>query len=252
MDRVTLGGTGITVNKNGFGALPIQRISQEDAVYLARKAYRAGIRFFDTARAYTDSEVKLGEAFDGIRTEVYIATKTAAQNAEDFWKDLHTSLTNLRTDYIDLYQFHNPAFCPKPGDGSGLYEAMQEAKAKSMIRHIGITNHRNNQIAIIQRNGNTDIDMFLEQDIISLYRYIHLRVSSQRLRHSFCDGRHIRKFHSLTTEESIFILITPLHKFRYIHFHNIGYVRGSMFRHYHVVGYHLAYTIHLFYFNTFC
>ena len=142
MDLVTLGSTGITVNKNGFGALPIQRISQEDAVYLARKAYKAGIRFFDTARAYTDSEVKLGEAFDGIRTEVYIATKTAAQNAEDFWKNLHTSLANLRTDYIDLYQFHNPAFCPKPGDGSGLYEAMQEAKAKSMIRHIGITNHR--------------------------------------------------------------------------------------------------------------
>lgn len=142
MDMVTLGSTGITVNKNGFGALPIQRISQEDAVYLARKAYKAGIRFFDTARAYTDSEVKLGEAFDGIRTEVYIATKTAAQNAEDFWKDLHVSLTNLRTEYIDLYQFHNPAFCPKPGDGSGLYEAMQEAKAKGMIRHIGITNHR--------------------------------------------------------------------------------------------------------------
>ena len=123
MDMVTLGRTGITVNKNGFGALPIQRISQEDAVFLARKAYKAGIRFFDTARAYTDSEVKLGEAFDGIRTEVYIATKTAAQNAEDFWKDLHTSLTNLRTDYIDLYQFHNPAFCPKPGDGSGLVGA---------------------------------------------------------------------------------------------------------------------------------
>ena len=68
--------------QNGFGALPIQRISQEDAVFLARKAYKAGIRFFDTARAYTDSEVKLGEAFDGIRSEVYIATKTAAQNAE--------------------------------------------------------------------------------------------------------------------------------------------------------------------------
>ena len=142
MDMVTLGSTGITVNKNGFGALPIQRVSQEDAVYLARKAYKAGIRFFDTARAYTDSEIKLGEAFDGIRTEVYIATKTAAQNAEDFWKDLHTSLTNLRTDYIDLYQFHNPAFCPKPGDGSGLYEAALEAKEKGMIRHIGITNHR--------------------------------------------------------------------------------------------------------------
>ena len=86
-DMVTLGSTGITVNKNGFGALPIQRIAQEDAVHLARKAYKAGIRFFDTARAYTDSEVKLGEAFDGIRSEVYIATKTAAQNAEEFWKE---------------------------------------------------------------------------------------------------------------------------------------------------------------------
>ena len=121
---------------------PSSAFPRRTSVFLARKAYKAGIRFFDTARAYTDSEVKLGEAFDGIRTEVYIATKTAAQNAEDFWKDLHTSLTNLRTDYIDLYQFHNPAFCPKPGDGSGLYEAMQEAKAKGMIRHIGITNHR--------------------------------------------------------------------------------------------------------------
>ena len=142
MDMVTLGTTGITVNKNGFGALPIQRISQEDAVALARKAYHAGIRFFDTARAYTDSEVKLGEAFDGIREQVYIATKTMADNAEDFWKDLRTSLANLRTDYVDIYQFHNPAFCPRPGDGSGLYEAMLEAKEKGMVRHIGITNHR--------------------------------------------------------------------------------------------------------------
>ena len=141
-DMVTLGSTGITVNKNGFGALPIQRISQEDAVFLARKAYKAGIRFFDTARAYTDSEVKLGEAFDGIRSDVYLATKTAAETAEDFWKDLHTSLKNLRTDYIDIYQFHNPAFCPRPGDASGLYDAALEAKAKGLIRHIGITNHR--------------------------------------------------------------------------------------------------------------
>lgn len=142
MDMVTLGSTGITVNKNGFGALPIQRISLEDAADLARKAYAAGITFFDTARAYSDSEIKLGEAFDGMREKVYIATKTAAQNAEDFWKDLETSLKNLRTDYIDIYQFHNPAFCPKPGDGTGLYEAMLEAKAQGKIRHIGITNHR--------------------------------------------------------------------------------------------------------------
>ena len=142
MEMVTLGSTGITVNKNGFGALPIQRISTEDAVKLARKAYDAGITFFDTARFYTDSEEKLGEAFDGMRDKVYIATKTGATNVKDFWEQLETSLHNLRTDYIDIYQFHNPSFCPKPGDGTGLYEAMLEAKAQGKIRHIGITNHR--------------------------------------------------------------------------------------------------------------
>lgn len=142
MTTVTLGKTGITVNKNGFGALPIQRISTEDAVKLARKAYHAGITFFDTARVYSDSEVKLGEAFDGMRDKIFIATKTAAQTAEQFWKDLETSLGNLRTDHVDLYQFHNPSFCPKPGDGTGLYEAMLKAKEQGKVRHIGITNHR--------------------------------------------------------------------------------------------------------------
>lgn len=144
MTNVTLGRTGITVEKNAFGALPIQRISKEEAVKLLRKAYDHGVTFFDTARFYTDSEEKVGEAFAGMREKVYIATKTAATTAEGFWKDLHTSLTNLQTDYIDLYQFHNPSFCPKPGDGTGLYEAMLEAKEKGMIRHIGITNHRLN------------------------------------------------------------------------------------------------------------
>lgn len=142
MEMVTLGSTGITVNKNGFGALPIQRISTEDAVKLARKAYAAGMTFFDTARFYTDSEEKLGEAFDGMREKVYIATKTAANTPKEFWEQLETSLHNLRTDYIDIYQFHNLSFCPKPGDGTGLYEAMLEAKAQGKIRHIGITNHR--------------------------------------------------------------------------------------------------------------
>lgn len=141
METVTLGTTGITVNKNGFGALPIQRIGSEAAVSLLRRAYEAGITFFDTARFYTDSEEKLGAAFGGMRSAVYLATKTAAENADEFWKDLDTSLHNLKTDYIDIYQFHNPSFCPKPGDGSGLYEAMCEAKERGMIRHIGITNH---------------------------------------------------------------------------------------------------------------
>ena len=144
MAKVTLGKTGITVEKNSFGALPIQRISTEEAVKLLRRAYSHGVTFYDTARWYTDSEEKLGEAFDGMREKVFIATKTGAADAEGFWKDLHTSLNNLRTDYVYIYQFHNPAFCPRPKDGSGLYEAMLEAKEKGMVRHIGITNHRLN------------------------------------------------------------------------------------------------------------
>lgn len=142
MEMVILGSTGITVNKNGFGALPIQRISDEDAVHLLRKAYEHGVTFFDTARFYTDSEKKVGLAFEGMRDKVYIATKTMCNTTEEFWTQLEQSLSDLKTDYIDIYQFHNPSFCPKPGDGTGLYEAMLDAKAQGKIRHIGITNHR--------------------------------------------------------------------------------------------------------------
>ena len=142
MADVTLGKTKITVNKNGFGALPVQRVSVEEAGTLLKKAFNHGITFFDTARAYSDSEEKLGLAFEGIREKIYIATKTAADTAEGFRRDLEESLRLLKTDYIDLYQFHNPAVCPKPGDGSGLKEAMLEARERGTVRHIGITNHR--------------------------------------------------------------------------------------------------------------
>lgn len=142
METVRLGKTEIVTNKNGFGALPIQRISDEEAVRIVRRAYEGGITFFDTARFYTDSEHKLGLALSGIRDKVYISSKTAAVTPEAFWKDLETTLTNLKTEYLDIYQFHNPSFCPKPGDGSGVYECMLEAKRQGRIRHIGITNHR--------------------------------------------------------------------------------------------------------------
>ncbi len=142
MEMVTLGKTGITVNKNGFGALPIQRISKGEAVDLLRKARAGGITFFDTARAYTDSEEKLGEAFGGTWDGIYVSSKTASMTPEGFWRDLETSLSNLKTDHLDIYQFHNPAVCPKPGDGSGMYECMLEARQQGKIRHIGVTNHR--------------------------------------------------------------------------------------------------------------
>lgn len=142
MDYVKLGRTGIVVNKNGFGALPIQRIGREEAAKILNKAYEQGIQLFDTARKYTDSEEKIGCALSEVRSHIYLTTKTDAKDADKFWKDLEESLRQLKTDYIDIYQFHNPPFCPRPGEENGLYDAMLEAKKQGKIRYIGITNHR--------------------------------------------------------------------------------------------------------------
>ena len=142
MQTIRLGRTNITVSKNGFGALPVQRVSMDDAVRLLRRAYEGGINYFDTARFYTDSEEKIGLALSDVRENIIISTKTMRTDVEGFWREFEESLSLLKTDYIDIYQFHNPSFCPKPGDGTGLYEAMLEAKRLGKIRHIGITNHR--------------------------------------------------------------------------------------------------------------
>jgi predicted aldo/keto reductase-like oxidoreductase len=144
MVNVRLGKTEIVVNKNGFGALPIQRVTKDEAVYLLHKALDGGMNFYDTARMYSNSEEKLGAAFSDRRDQIRISSKTGAVTVDGFWKDLETTLHNLKTDHLDIYQFHNPAFCPKPGDESGIYDAMLEAKKKGMILHIGITNHRLN------------------------------------------------------------------------------------------------------------
>ena len=142
MAQITLGSTRITTDRNGFGALPIQRVNMETAVKILRKAYEGGVTFFDTSRVYLDSEEKIGRAFEEIREEIFIATKTRATTPEDFWKDLGTSLSILKTDYIDVYQFHWPDICYGPGDGTGMYECMLEARKQGKIRHIGLTNHK--------------------------------------------------------------------------------------------------------------
>ena len=145
MKEITLGSTGIRVPQNGFGALPIQRVEKDEAVKILRKAYDGGMRFVDTARAYSDSEVKLGEAFGNgyiKREEIIIASKTTSKTPEAFWKDLETSLNNLKTDYLDIYQFHLMGQCFRPGDGTGMYECMLEARAQGKIRHIGGTAHK--------------------------------------------------------------------------------------------------------------
>ena len=142
MKTVRLGKTEIVTVQNAFGALPIQRADEETAVKILRKAYEGGMTFFDTARAYSDSEKKLGLAFEGMRDKIVIATKTTAKNPKDFWDHLNTSLELLKTDYIDIYQFHCVDQVYRPGDGTGMYECMVEAKEKGLIKHIGITAHK--------------------------------------------------------------------------------------------------------------
>jgi len=132
------------VSRVGFGALPIQRISLEEAAYLLRKAYDNGINFCDTARGYTDSEEKIGYALSDVRPNIIIATKSHAKDKKTHFENLETSLKNLKTDYIDIYQLHNPPELPDPDDPDGLYSGLLEARQKGMIRFIGITNHRLN------------------------------------------------------------------------------------------------------------
>ena len=142
VNMITLGRTGITVPQNAFGALPIQRVDVDTAVRLLHRAYDGGIRFFDTAHADTDSERKLGIAFEGMRDKVFIATKTQAKTGDKLREELEASLEALRTDYIDIYQLHCAPQCFRPGDGTGLYEALCEAKEQGLVRHIGITAHK--------------------------------------------------------------------------------------------------------------
>lgn len=139
---ITLGSTGISTPQNAFGALPIQRDDDKTAIEILQRAYEGGMTFFDTARAYSDSEEKIGKALADVRKNIFIATKTGAQNLEEMKKHLDTSLTNMKTDYIDIYQFHCASRVFAPDDGTGMYEYMQELKKQKVIGHIGITAHK--------------------------------------------------------------------------------------------------------------
>lgn len=141
MRTTVLGTSGITVTNTAFGCLPIQRISTADAGAMLRRAVDAGITFFDTARAYSDSEEKMGIALRDVRDRIIIATKTGASDAKTFWQHLEMSLRMLQTDHVDIYQFHNPSFVPKPEGEDGLYDAALEARRQGKIRAISITQH---------------------------------------------------------------------------------------------------------------
>ena len=142
LERTALGRSGVSVTRSGFGALPVQRIPFDDGVAILRAARDGGINFFDTARGYGDSEAKIGAAFSGARENVVIASKSPGLTAADYARDLAESLKQLRTDYIDIYQFHLAKKCHRPGEPDGLYDAALEAKASGKIRHIVLTSHR--------------------------------------------------------------------------------------------------------------
>lgn len=143
MDYRILGKTGLTVSRMGFGGIPIQRIDPEGTRQLMHQLVEAGVNYIDTARGYTVSEAYLGQALEGIRDKFVLATKSMARDRESMARDIGISLENLRTDYIDLYQIHNPTpeqlqQVAAPG---GALEALMEAKQAGKIGHLGVTAH---------------------------------------------------------------------------------------------------------------
>lgn len=143
MEYITLGKTGLRVSKMGFGGIPIQRVTADEARTLLEAVEAAGINYIDTARGYTVSEELIGQAIEGRRDKFVLATKSMSRDKEAMTRDIGISLGNLRTDYIDLYQIHNPNLqqleqvCA-PG---GALEALLEAKEAGKIGHLGLTAH---------------------------------------------------------------------------------------------------------------
>ncbi|MGN1231587.1 MAG: aldo/keto reductase, partial [Anaerotignum sp.] len=143
MEYVTLGKTGLQISRLGFGGIPIQRVDAAVTKELVQSMVEKGINYIDTARGYTVSEAYLGEALEGVREKFVLATKSMSRTKEAMAKDIDISLGNLRTNYIDLYQVHNPNMeqLEQVIGAGGALEALQEAKAAGKIRHIGVTAH---------------------------------------------------------------------------------------------------------------
>ena len=143
MEYTMLGSTGLRISRMGFGGIPIQKTDAQVTRALMEELVAHGVNYIDTARGYTVSEAYLGEALVGLRDNFVLATKSMARTKETMARDIETSLQNLRTDHIDLYQVHNPSLSEleqvvAPG---GALEALLEAKAAGKIRHIGVTAH---------------------------------------------------------------------------------------------------------------
>ena len=143
MEYVTLGKSGLRISRLGFGGIPIQRIDREGTRVLVDRLVEDGINFIDSARGYTVSEEYLGYALEGRREKFVLATKSMARTKEAMEADIEKSLHNFRTDYIDLYQVHNPSMeqLEQVMALGGALEALMEAKEAGKIGHIGLTAH---------------------------------------------------------------------------------------------------------------
>ena len=143
MEYVTLGKTGLKVSRMGFGGIPIQKCNEEDVKILMKALADRGVNYIDSARGYTVSEALIGQAIEGMRDKFVLATKSMSRTKEAMEKDIETSLSNFRTDYIDLYQVHNPgeADLEKVIAPGGALEALLQAKKDGKIGHIGLTAH---------------------------------------------------------------------------------------------------------------
>lgn len=142
MERIRLGRTELMATRPAMGCLPVQRCTAEEGAALIRAAYDGGIRFFDTANAYTDSEQKVGMALHDVRDQVILATKSEARDRTGCLAHIENSLKMLQTDHIDLFQFHCCDELPDHEDSQGAWAAALQAKQEGKILHIGITTHR--------------------------------------------------------------------------------------------------------------
>ena len=144
MRKIRLGKTELMVTSTAMGCLPVQRCDEDYAVRLLRAAFEGGINYFDTANAYTDSEKKIGLALSDVRDKIIISTKSAARDKAGVLAHIENSLRMMKTDYIDLFQFHQVTEVPDSNDPNGAYAGALEAKERGWIRHIGVTSHRVN------------------------------------------------------------------------------------------------------------
>ncbi len=144
---VRLGRTGYQVPRIGFGALPIQKLSRDDAVTLLRHAINSGVTFIDSAIGYSDSEEKIGLALrEGVDSDaVILATKSMARGAEEIRTHVELSLKRTGLERIHIYQMHainSFELLEQVTAPGGALEGLKRARDAGRIEHISITGHR--------------------------------------------------------------------------------------------------------------